>query len=549
MATAIHQYEDKLLNFAYGELPAPEASAVESHLKSCARCTQALDQIRGVRATMSALPPEPAPIAGLDSLLAYAEQAAARNAAAPRAGIPWWRRIVAPLAGACALTLVAVVAVKTQEDGLDLSAEKAALDAQPRKEAKAELKEEPAPVAAAPAPAPIQAVQEEQKLQQQNAFAEAGTDAKPMEPKQVAQKMKSGKASGAANVLRGTTETERRAKEDRNWDLADKKTAAKNNNEGYAQALGETKAPAQDRQQAQVDELGSGIAAAQKESKSRRESPADQDFGNARGGYQQNKKAEEAEKSEKSKDGAKGAPSGTSTASKPSAPPPPPAKVAAVTPAPAAEPQAQPAPAREVDEPKRNDKPSLGLSTSGGSGTGSSSLGTRSPSAYKAPPAPSRDDSDDETAARGTEDLAGRKRLTKDVESEQRERELSARKYLDSARAAGNNGNRQEEVKQSLMVLKTGVLGASRAEALNRLCTALEELGNEGQADKYCDALLVEFPTSAAAKVVANRRNNMQRAAPAPKASKTRSYDESPSEKAEPAKAAPAAADKPASAY
>src|SRR4051794_36947082 len=123
MATAIHQYEDKLLDFAYGELPAPEASAVESHLKSCTRCTQALDQIRGVRATMSTLPQEPAPEAGLESLLAYAEQAARRHASAPGAR-PWWRRAVAPLAGALALMLVGVVAWKTQEDGLDIARSK-----------------------------------------------------------------------------------------------------------------------------------------------------------------------------------------------------------------------------------------------------------------------------------------------------------------------------------------------------------------------------------------------------------------------------------------
>src|SRR6185369_6013901 len=96
MATAIHQYEDKLLDFAYGELPPPEASAVESHVKSCPRCTQALEQIRGVRTTMSALPQEPAPSAGLESLLAYAEQAAKRSAAVPRAVAPWWKRMVAP---------------------------------------------------------------------------------------------------------------------------------------------------------------------------------------------------------------------------------------------------------------------------------------------------------------------------------------------------------------------------------------------------------------------------------------------------------------------
>ncbi|MBS1153528.1 MAG: hypothetical protein H6Q89_5226, partial [Myxococcaceae bacterium] len=269
MATAIHQYEDKLLDFAYGELPAPEASAVESHLKSCVRCTQALDQIRGVRTTMAALPIEPAPAAGLDSLLAYAEQAAARNAAVPRPGIPWWRRVVAPLAGACALTLVAVVAIKTQDDGLDLSAETAALEAQPRKDS-------PAPVAAAPVAQEAEAKKEEAAL--------------PVE-KEIAAKMKTGK-------VRGGAEADRRSKEDRNWDPTPQRDGlARNDNEGYAQALGETKGPAEERQLAQRQDLGNAIGTAQKESKTRRESAGaeqDQDFSNARGGYAQGKKKAQA---------------------------------------------------------------------------------------------------------------------------------------------------------------------------------------------------------------------------------------------------------------
>ncbi|MFP2933239.1 anti-sigma factor family protein, partial [Pyxidicoccus sp. 3LG] len=69
----LHAHEDRLLDFAYGELPVSEARVVEAHLQGCARCTQALHDIRGVRVTMSQLSPmEPAPDAGLESLLAYA---------------------------------------------------------------------------------------------------------------------------------------------------------------------------------------------------------------------------------------------------------------------------------------------------------------------------------------------------------------------------------------------------------------------------------------------------------------------------------------------
>ena len=47
MKSAAHQYEGKLLEFAYGELPQHEADAVDAHVRGCARCSQALSEIRG----------------------------------------------------------------------------------------------------------------------------------------------------------------------------------------------------------------------------------------------------------------------------------------------------------------------------------------------------------------------------------------------------------------------------------------------------------------------------------------------------------------------
>ena len=501
MATAIHQYEDKLLNFAYGELPAPEASAVESHLKSCVRCTQALSQIRDVRTTMSALPQEPAPTAGLESLLAYAEQAAARNAAAPRPGQPWWRRMIAPLAGACALGLVAIVAIKTQEEGLDLSAEKAALDATPRTEVAkaemAEMAEPPVPiVAAAPAADIVEG------------------DSAPAE--KVVQRMKAGKVAGGLR----SAEAERNAK-------TRPKAPAKND---YQQALGETKGPADEEAQlAQRKDLGDALGAAQKESKSRREAPA-MDYGNARGGYQgkqyeESKKAEERTQQDKAE-----APMGISTASKPSSPKP------------SAAPSPQPPPSAQVaaKEPAENSKAPSSLSM--GLGTGSTSAGRPSTGGggFKKG---SRDTSDDETAGRGANEIADRKRLSDDVEADQRVRELEARRYLDAARSASNQNNHQEAAKQSLSVLATNVTGASRAEALNRLCLAFDELGDEAQSDKYCNALIREFPNTTAARQLVVRRKKLENKSPAP----ARSYDEAADKKAEPAKAK--ASDAPAQAY
>ncbi len=513
MATAIHQYEDKLLDFAYGELPAPEASAVESHLKTCPRCTQALDQIRGVRTTMSALPQEPAPTQGLESLLAYAEQAAARNAAAPSAAVPWWRRVIAPLAGAMALTLVAVVAVKTQKEGdLDFSKEKAMAEATPREET---TRGQPEPVLA-----PVVAAAPQGDL---DSLKEG--DERAPEAKKVAEKMKAGKISGAST-------SDRKAKEERNWDS---KTA----DNAYAQELGATKAPADGRQ-----DLGNAIATATKESKTKRE-PDMTNYGGPKGGTQGNRYEEQQALNDKLEARVEARPPAPSmgVSTKPQAMPP---AVAAkpVTPS--------PAPAQvAIEQPQKSSAPSLGLNLPSSVGTGSSSGyggGLRGSSAPTYKKSPSRESAnEDEIAARGTDDMADGKRLNKDVEVQQRDQNATARGYLDAARAASNQGDRQEEVKQALAALQTNVKGAPRAEALNRLCSAFEALGEEGKADKFCDALLTEFPTTAAAKVVANRRNNVQRPAPA-KASKQPSYDSSPAEKADMPKAEPAS-QKPASAY
>ncbi len=476
MATAIHQTEDKLLGFAYGELPAPESSAVESHLESCARCTQALDQIQSVRMMMSALPQEPAPAQGLESLLAYADQAAARYAA-PKSTRGRLTRWVASFAGACALALVAVVAVKTGEE-VDLSAEKAVLDAQPRKDGRTL---DPSLVASAPAQAP--------------GAGEGKSESKLPEPKKSAEKLKAAGKTGGVGA-----ESDRKSMEARPWGTANKKqdVLLKNSDDDYAKSLEDTKSPATERQLEESGGLGTALSAAQKEAKSRREAPnpsLDSDFGNARGGYVQGKKAEEQK----------------IALAKPSAPP-----------AAAAAPQAQPS--------------SLGLSMGG---SGSRSNAGLSASADKAVPS-SRGDLDEQSD--------GRKGGNKDIESVQRDQEQVARGYLDSARSAANQGNRQEEVKQALAVLQTQVKGAPRAEALNRLCSALEVLGNPGQADRYCDALLLEFPNTAAAQQIATRRNNVQRSAPAAKRSRMES--ESPADiPAQPAKVKPAEAKPAATTY
>jgi hypothetical protein len=509
MATAIHQYEDKLLDFAYGELPAPEASAVESHVKTCPRCSQALEQIRGVRVTMSQLPQEAAPTAGLESLLAYAEQAAKRTAEAPRAGAPWWRRMVAPLAGAAALMLVVVVYVRKDEIAMP-SREDAALQATHDREKSAALA--------------------------------VAAEVVPAAPAGVAEKAAIGKVAGGARAQ----ENERAGKENRNWD---NDALAKN----VDQKLGLTPDPAEERQAAQQRELGNQLGTANKISKTRRESAKDMpsnndgfaeldakpvtkskpqaDYANSRGGYQADKadsaksepkteaKKKEAPPAEKPADvvakpspygvssggggletGSAGpAPSAAAPTAQPQAAPPPPPKAPATN-----------APAAQVaDESTGNSSLGLGVGSSYGT------RGTKSAPKQIARSTTSAASNDDFDQAYGSDARKGNGDVAR------RDEESIAKGYLDSAKVAGNSGNRDQEVKLSLEVVNSNVKGYLRGEALARLCNALEALGNEAAADRYCDLLLREYPNTVAAREIANRRKNAQRAMKATKDSES----------------------------
>ncbi|QRO01197.1 hypothetical protein JRI60_20275 [Archangium violaceum] len=115
-----HAHEDRLLDFAYDELPPTEARQMELHVQGCARCTEALHGIRGVRTTMSRLPLEAAPDTGLESLMAYAQQAARRSAAGPEPAPRWWRRLLAPALGMAAVGVFGVVVLQVNRE-VDLS--------------------------------------------------------------------------------------------------------------------------------------------------------------------------------------------------------------------------------------------------------------------------------------------------------------------------------------------------------------------------------------------------------------------------------------------
>ncbi len=147
-----HAHEDRLLDFAYGELPPAEARVVEQHVQGCSRCTEALDGIRGVRSAMSRLPMHSAPDAGLESLMAYAQQSARRAAAGPEPAPRWWRRLLAPALGVAAMGVFGVVVHQVNRT-VDLSPalEKAVTQEQVARQevAGSNAKDLPAPAAAA----------------------------------------------------------------------------------------------------------------------------------------------------------------------------------------------------------------------------------------------------------------------------------------------------------------------------------------------------------------------------------------------------------------
>jgi Putative zinc-finger len=157
-----HAHEDRLLDFAYGELPPTEAQLVEQHVHGCSRCSEALDGIRGVRTSMSRLPLESAPDAGLESLLAYAQQSARRAAAGPEPAPRWWRRLLAPALSVAALSVFGVVVVQVNRE-VDLSPSLAQHKEAPREQTPPRAEKSvmadasAAPATPAPASAPVAA--------------------------------------------------------------------------------------------------------------------------------------------------------------------------------------------------------------------------------------------------------------------------------------------------------------------------------------------------------------------------------------------------------
>ncbi len=476
-----HQFEDKLLEFAYGELPAPEASAVDSHVRGCARCSASLAEIKGVRSTFQALPMEAAPDAGLESLLAYAEQTARRNAAGPGVAPAWWRRWVAPLAGVAALALVGIVALRAQDEG----SVKRSL-AEEGLQAKAPPSERATPPSASAPEVPAAPVLE-QKEQQDPATLDAlgkNDEAQIKQEKVLRREAAKGAGGGLSDGFFAEGKTN------------PKKKSAPSKPAPAADNFGDDQAPMRD-DYSNVAQRGANTRATL--------TPPKVAAGEASGPPSDEKAGKKAERKD--------------------APEPKPAVVAAAQPPPAA-------------APPQQQSLGLGLST-GGTPGGRSGSGSLSPSTYR--------QREEEDRAYEAESLADKKRLDADQEFETRRKASALETLLTQARSASNAGDRQGEIKLCKAVLAGGATGSSRLEALHRLCTSLEALGQEAAADPFCDAMVSEFPTSAYAKAFAERRNRTQMA-PAPmrsKANKKAAEVDSATEAPDKAKSA----DKPASAY
>lgn len=112
-----HLDENELLEFAYGELEHVAVQDARTHVQACTQCAQALREIQNVRGAFATLANDEAPKAGLESLLAYAEQhaARARNSAGHASGGEGqvsWRKWLAPFSSVAAVLLVGIVALR-----------------------------------------------------------------------------------------------------------------------------------------------------------------------------------------------------------------------------------------------------------------------------------------------------------------------------------------------------------------------------------------------------------------------------------------------------
>jgi hypothetical protein len=167
-----HPDEDRLLELAYGEAPSAEARTLRQHVDGCTRCRDVLQGIAEVRSAVRSVPPDPAPERGLESLLAYGEEAAARARSRRRSF-----RLVGLLSVATAVALAWILLPMSPRERPGSQDMLARADAPARGQAEPAFAE---PKVAAPAPAPPVA---EEKMKAEQARKEVSGAIVAMAPK------------------------------------------------------------------------------------------------------------------------------------------------------------------------------------------------------------------------------------------------------------------------------------------------------------------------------------------------------------------------------
>ena len=499
MKSAAHQYEDKLLEFAYGELPQHEADAVDAHVRGCNRCAQSLSDIRAVRATMAQLPLQAAPDAGLESLLAYAEQAATR-ARKPTPSL--WKRFLMPLASLAALATVGVIGFRANQE-FDTSRASAAADTKLEAHAKVQ--------------------------------AEKQAEYPPADRLAQQQEMPSAPIAAPTPLPTPAAEIVQNNKEGKNAALDDLREAGGKRGDLWTPEAKQKATP---------------------QSVTRRDTPAkvappiandeqvyrDNDYSNAaaRGGLSKTVKAPPpppAQKPVSDKDisyglGTSGGgqagrnengpqPQGQGTASTGWSPP------VEAKPQPAKEPVADFKPREEAkkdvsksEEERAAPAPIVAVApmpslSSSSSYTQSAKKGSKGNLGLSLKSPDSAASGEDALPAEAADSPLG---INRDAKFAERQRAEVRTQALESARVASSRGDRLSEVRLLAQVLENGATGYQRVEALKRICDAYEALGEPERADPFCDTLTREFPNTAAAKAVEDRRKRVQRSpAPAPK--------------------------------
>lgn len=438
----IHAHEDRLLDFAYGELPPTEAEVVEQHVRGCSRCSETLDDIRGVRVTMSRLPLQSAPDAGLDSLMAYAQQAARRNAAGPEPTSRWWRRFLAPAMGVAAMSVFGIVVLQVnREVDLTPSLQKEAAQPVSARQEKRDVPATtaaPAPTPAAPAVSPTVGLLHAQ-LDEEEFRAEK-------EREQAVQKKAPSKKSP------GYTQRMDWSNAGSAGGFPDKKGVSFDDDVSGLDGLGTKDALKSKRGAASASGGRVALSTAQPAEPVRDEAPADvkeAPAAEASGPPSSPKESKVAEY-----DAATQRSRIVGSSSRPSA-------------AAASEDYAQPAP-------------------------------ERSQVAMAPPPPPP-------AQAQAPEGMASKAEVTQQVRAKPAAPRPSPAELLRRAEEASGSGDRTGEAELLRSALAAGAQGAQRLEALSRLCEVESELGRRQSAIEVCKRVMSEAPGSSEARLARRR--------------------------------------------